>query len=85
MNLEQNMKETENDRLLMDIKSRIGKNNWSKCYVVERPYKSNKDKLTKIIEKGIVCNSDLIVPPKTMRKRFINSFHDSIRCGIMQT
>ena len=82
VNLEQIMKETENDRLLMDIKSRIGKNIWSKFSVAERPFKSNKDKLT--IEKGIVCNGDLIVAPKTMR-RFIKSVHDDIHCGIMQT
>ena len=67
----------------MDIKSRIGKNNWSRCSMAERPYQSNKDKLT--IEKGIVCNGDLIVPPKTMRRRFIKSVHDDIHCGIMQT
>ena len=76
VNLKQIMKETENDRLLMDIKSRVGKNNWSRCSVAEGPYKSNKDKLT--IEKGIVCNGDLVVPPKTMRRRFIKSAHDDI-------
>nr|XP_047146105.1 uncharacterized protein K02A2.6-like [Hydra vulgaris] len=82
-NLEQIIKETENDRVLMDIKTRIRKNNWSRCSVTERPYKSIRNKLT--IEKGIVCNGDLIVPPKTMRKIFIKSIHDDIHCGIMQT
>nr|XP_047142341.1 uncharacterized protein K02A2.6-like [Hydra vulgaris] len=83
VNLEQIIKETENDRVLMDIKTRIRKNNWSRCSVRERPYKSIRNKLT--IEKGIVCNGDLIVPPKTMRKIFIKSIHDDIHCGIMQT
>nr|XP_047140200.1 uncharacterized protein K02A2.6-like [Hydra vulgaris] len=81
VNLEQIIKETENDRVLMDIKTRIRKNNWSRCSVTERPYKSIRNKLT--IEKGIVCNGDLIVPPKTMRKIFIKSIHDDIHCGIM--
>nr|XP_047132676.1 uncharacterized protein K02A2.6-like [Hydra vulgaris] len=67
----------------MDIKTRISKYNWSRCSVTERPYKSIRNKLT--IEKGIVCNGDLIVPPKTMRKIFIKSTHDDIHCGIMQT
>ena len=64
--------------MLMDIKSRIGKNNWRRRSVAERSYKSNKDKLT--AEKGIVCNGDLIVPLKKMRRRFIKSVHDDIHC-----
>ena len=83
VNLDQIMKETENDRVLMDIKTRISKNNWGRCSVTERTYKSIRNKLT--IEKGIISNGDLIIPPRTMRKMFIKSVHDDIHCGTMQT
>jgi len=83
INIDQFREETENDSILKAIIKRIKTNRWSNCSVAERPFKSNKDKLT--VEKGIVCNGDLIVPPPTLRKRFIEAVHDDVHCGALQT
>ena len=44
--------ETANDNILSGILKRILNNNWSNCSVVERPFKSLKNKLT--VEDGIL-------------------------------
>ena len=37
------------------------------------------------MDRGIVCNGDLLVPPQSMRKEIIRSVHDDTHCGIMAT
>ena len=37
------------------------------------------------MEKGIICNGDLIVPPLRMRSEVIKNIFDDIQCGITAT
>ena len=50
------------------------------CSRVERPYKEIRHKL--MIEHGVICNGDLIIPPETQRKLLIKSVHDDIHCVV---
>ena len=38
-----------------------------------------------MIEHGVICNGDLIIPPETQRKLVIKSVHDDIHCGVVAT
>lgn len=51
---------TRQDSVLNRIMDRIKRNTWSNCSMAERLYKESRHKL---IEKGIICNGDIIVPP----------------------
>ena len=75
--------ETTQDPILNGIASRIRRNRWSNCSKAERPYKENRHKLT--MDRGILCNGDLLVPPQSMRKEIIKSVHDDTHCGIIAT
>ena len=35
-----------------------------------------------MIEHGVICNGDLIIPPETQRKLVIKGVHDDIHCGV---
>ena len=75
--------ETMQDPILNGISYRIRKNAWSNCSMAERPYKEVRHKLT--MDKGIICNGDLVVPPRRMRKEIIKSIHDDVHGGITAT
>ena len=76
-------KETKQDPILNGIANRIKRNTWSNCSKAERPYKENRHKLT--MDRGILCNGDLLVPPQSMRKEIIKSVHDDTHCGVAAT
>ena len=63
--------------------NRIRRNKWNNCSKAERPYKEVKHKLT--MDKGVICNGDLVVPPQKMRKEVIKSVHDDTHCGLAAT
>ena len=75
--------ETVQDPILNGIVNRIRRNAWNNCSIAERPYKENRHKLT--MDRGIICNGDLLVPPQSMRKEIIRSVHDDTHCGITAT
>ena len=64
------------DPVLSRISDRIKRNRWSNCSQAERPYKEVRYKLT--VEKVVICNEDLIVPPQRMRSEVIKNVHDDI-------
>ena len=74
---------TSADRVMASIMDRIRYNNWSRCSEAERPYKAMRTTLT--IEDGVICKGDLVVPPPTLRKKFIQAVHDDIHCGASST
>ena len=49
----------------------------------KRPYKESRHKLT--IEKGIICNGDIIKPPQSLRKEVLNGIPLNVHCGIKAT
>ena len=81
--IKQLQEETLLDPILSKISNRIRRNKWNDCSKAERPYKEVKHKLT--MDRGVVCNGDLVVPPQKMRKEIIKSVHDDIHCGIAAT
>ena len=74
--------ETLQDPVLSRISDRIKRNRWSNCLHAERPYQEVRYKLT--MEKGVISNRDLIVPPQRMRWEVIKNVHD-IYYGITAT
>jgi len=75
--------ETLNDNMLQKIIKRIQTNKWNNCSVAERPYKSNRQKLS--VENGLLCCGDLIVPPQCLRNTFIKAVHDDVHPGTTAT
>ena len=75
--------ETRHDQVLSWITSRIRKNVWGNCSRAERPYKGIRHKL--IIEHGVICNGDLIIPLETPRKLVIKSVYDDIHRVVAAT
>ena len=75
--------ETQRDRLLTGVLNRVGKNNWSNCSVMERPFKAVRQSLSNA--DGLLCNGDLIVPPALLRDKFIKAVHDDVHGGTTAT
>ena len=44
--------------------------------MTERPFKETRHKLT--IVKGIICDGDIIVPSKILRKYILKGVHDDV-------
>lgn len=63
------------DPILNIILFRI-KNKWNNCSWVERNLKEIRCKLT--VEKGVICNVDVVVLPATQRSKIIRSIHDDV-------
>ena len=74
---------TSADRVMASIMDRIKYNNWSRCSEAERPYKAMRTMLT--IEDRVICKGDLVAPPPTLRKKFIQAVHDDIHCSASST
>ena len=55
--------QTRHDPVLSRIASKIRKNIWGNCSRAERLYKEKRHKL--MIEREMICNGDLIIPPET--------------------
>ena len=72
--------ETRHDPVLSRITSRIRKNIWGNYFRAERPYKEMRHNL--MMEHGVICNGDQIIPPETQRKLVTKSVHDNIHCGV---
>lgn len=83
LNMNEIQQETMKDDVIVKIMERIRRNNWSNCSVTERPFKSNRQKLS--VESGVLCASDLIVPPLSLRNKFISAVHDDIHPGVIAT
>ena len=75
--------DSNRDPILSSISNRIRQNDWSYCSRAEIPFKSLRKSLT--VEDGIVCNGDAIVPPPSLRKRFIKAVYDDVHCGALAT
>ena len=67
-------RETQQDPILNGILERKRKNIWCKCTIVERPFKKARDKL--MVERGIISNTDAIMPFQILRRDIIKSVHD---------
>lgn len=61
--------ESIHDPVLSRISDRIKRNMWNNCSMAEWPYKESQPKLT--VEKGIICNGDIIIPPQSLRKEVL--------------
>ena len=75
--------ETRHDPVLNKITLRIWKNIWRNCPRTESPNKEIRHEL--MIEHGVICNGDLIIPPETQIELVIKSVHDDIHCGVVAT
>ena len=51
--------------------------------MTERPFKETIHNLA--IEKSIICNRDMIIPPQTLRTERLKSVNDDVHCSIMTT
>ena len=71
------------DPVLSWISDRIKRNTWRICSMAERLYKESYHKLT--VEKCIICNGDIIIPPQSLRKEVLKGVHDDVHCGITVT
>lgn len=38
-----------------------------------------------MMENGVICSGDVIVPPETVRKYIVKYVHDDVHCGITLT
>ena len=75
--------ETRQDPILNKILERLKRIIRNNCSMVERTFKEKKHKL--IIERGIICNGDIIVPPETLRKDTSKSIYDDVYYVIRAT
>jgi len=83
VNLEELRQETSSDPILRSISQRIRSNKWGNCSPAERPYKQVRQELS--IEEGIICRGDIIIPPKSLRRKFITAVHCDTHCGYLAT
>lgn len=60
-----------------------GHNSWGNCSEAERHYKEVRHKL--VLEKGVICNGDMVVPSETRKKILMKSVHGDINCVIAAT
>ena len=76
-------RETQQDQLLSVILEGIRKKLCSHCTRVEKPFEETKHRLT--VERGIMYNTDAIVPPQVLRNDINESVHVDIHGGVAAT
>ena len=75
--------ETQQDKLLMSIISRIKRNNCSNCSIAERCFKQKRNALS--VDKSMLCFGEQIVVPSLLRQRIIQAVHNDTHAGINTT